>query len=160
MKLPVRKLFKFHSFWLELWRWMKTPAQLNISVDSWHTAQFAFFLIQSGNGSTFHVSFPFSCLWTNRLYQLHTGTGCLMHIKHALKDRSFDENLENKYSSHWHTICELSSTSMKPQNYLRRINEQFHTAPTLLPLVSHLVLLCMIENCTKKNTFYYWPSSF
>lgn len=48
-----------------------------------------------------------------QVFPAHTGTRCLMHIQYLPEDESFDENLENKYSSHWNTICEFFSSFMK-----------------------------------------------
>lgn len=43
----------------------------------------------------------------------HLGTGGVMHMQRLPEDRSFDEHLKNKYSSHWNTICEFFSSFMK-----------------------------------------------
>lgn len=89
----------------------------------------------------------------------HVGTGCLMHIQCLLEDETFDANLENKYSSHWNTICEFFSSFMKNWKLFEKNKWAISHNSSLLPLVSCFALLCMIENLIK-NALYYWPSSF
>jgi hypothetical protein len=128
-------------------------------VDSWRTEIICIFPYPGGSWCIFNISLPFPGLCTNRYYQLHMRIGCLMHIKCVPKDESFHENLENKYSSHWNTICEFFSRFMKNWKLFEKNKWAISHNSSLLPLVFCFALLCMVENLIK-DASYYWPSSF